>query len=283
MSPISFHDFEQQGWQRAAERYAGVFGPLTSQSIDALLTAVRAGPDVRLLDVACGPGFAAAAAARRGSTVVGVDFAPEMIALARNLNPGVEFIEGDAQNLNLPSDAFDAVIINYGMLHFDNPERAAAESWRVLTAGGRFAFTVWDSPDKAVAFDIVLTAIQKHGTLDVGLPEGPPFFRFSDSEECRAVLSAAGFVDIETQRVPQIWRLESADALFTTMRDAAVRTGAILRMQTPQATAAIRNEIKGRAERFRRNDVIELPMPAVLTSAVKPGLSARHFHERRSK
>jgi len=83
-------------------------------------------------------------------------------------------------------------------------------------------------------------------------------------------LAAAGFVNVQTLHVPQIWRIESAEDLLTTFRDAAVRTAALLNLQTPAALKKIREEIIARAEEYRRGDSINLPMPAVLTSALRP-------------
>src|SRR6266576_7049579 len=99
------------------------------------------------------------------------------------------------------------------MLHLARPEQALAEAYRLLRPGGRVAFTVWDTPDKAIGFGIVLSAIQKYGDLNVAIPPGPPFFRFSDPEESKRMLSVAGFTDNEVASVPQTWRLSSADAL----------------------------------------------------------------------
>jgi SAM-dependent methyltransferase len=265
----AFRDFEHQGWQKAAARYGPGFGVVTVQAIGPLLDAVGAGPGVYMLDVACGPGYAAAAAAGRGCSVVGVDFSSEMVALAAANHPRIEFREGDAERLDFAPQVFDAVVMNYGMLHLGNPERAIAESYRVLRRGGRFAFTVWDTPNLAVGFGIVLNAIQTHGNLDVPLPPGPPFFRFSDPAESAAALQTAGFTDIRILQVPQVWRLETADALFTTMRTAAVRTAALLNMQTEEALQAIRSEIVRGAEKYRNGSLIQLPMPAVLASGAK--------------
>jgi hypothetical protein len=140
----------------------------------------------------------------------------------------------------------------------------------VLRSGGRIGFTVWARPDTAVAFGIVLGAVERHGRLDVPLPPGPPFFRFSEPAEARRVLLELGFQAPETRIVPQVWRLPSGDALFDIMRDGTVRTAGLLRAQTAEALEAIRAEIREAVARYRRDGAIELPMPAVLSSAVRP-------------
>jgi SAM-dependent methyltransferase len=269
----AFRNFEHEGWQKAAGQYDLGFGAVTSQAVDPLLNAVAARSGVRLLDVACGPGYVGAAAARLGCSVVGIDFSSEMITLAKEMTrpatENLEFREGDAESLTFPDGSFDAVVMNYGMLHLAHPDNAIAEAFRVLRPGGRYAFTVWDAPPKTAGFEIVLDAVQSHGNMNVPLPEGPPFFRFSDPFESARSLKAAGFENIRTIVVPQVWKLKAGVDLFQTMRRAAVRTAALLNMQSPEALAKIETEISGRAEQYRTQGGIELPMPAVLTSAVK--------------
>src|SRR5262245_56174028 len=154
--PQAVYDVEFEGWQKASARYDQGFGSVTAQSIEPLLDCVNAAPGTHLLDVACGPGYVAAAAAMRGSTAVGIDFSSAMVAIARARNPGIEFREGDAERLDCPDATFDAVAMNYGMLHLSKPEQAIAEAYRVLRTGGRYGFTVWDRPERAVGFAIVL-------------------------------------------------------------------------------------------------------------------------------
>src|SRR5215467_10334399 len=112
-----FRDFEHRGWERAAAHYGKGFGELTQQSVEPLLDAVQADRGARLLDVACGPGYVAAAAAARGSSVLGIDFSAEMVEEARGRYPGLEFQEGDAEQLLFSHESFDAVTLNFGMLH----------------------------------------------------------------------------------------------------------------------------------------------------------------------
>lgn len=268
MTDSGFRDFEHRGWESVASEYDRRFASLTSQSIPALLQAVNAGPGVRLLDIACGPGYVAAAARKAGCEVTGVDFSSRMVDLARAAQPQIEFREGDAEDLPFPNASFDAVVMNFGMLHLGRPDLAIREAARVLRPGGHYAFTVWDIPERTVGFHIVLDSIQRHGRSDIPLPEGPPFFRFSDPEECRRSLSAAGFRSVQVQTIPQTWRLRTGSELFETFRKAAVRTAALLNGQSPEALERIRAEIVSRAEAFRGSGgEIELSMPAVLTSA----------------
>ena len=269
-SANAFHEFEQAGWERASSEYDRRFGELTMQAVAPLLDAVGAAPGTRLLDVASGPGYVAAAAARRGASVVGVDFSELMVDLASKKHPDLEFLPGDAENLDFPDDSFDAVVMNFGMLHLARPESAIVEAHRVLRPGGRYAFTVWDSPERAVGFAVVLESIQKHGNVNVDLPEGPPFFRFSHAEESRRALLTAGFVNVRSLQVPLMWLLASGDELLTTFRTAAVRTAALLNAQSPEALKKIRDEIIQRVEEFRKGERLEIPMPAILASAVCP-------------
>jgi SAM-dependent methyltransferase len=267
---MDFHSFEQSGWERAAGRYGDAFGGLTSQTITRLLAAANVSRRTRVLDVASGPGYVAAAAAALGATAVGVDFSSEMVQLASRRYPGIRFHEGDAEALAFPDASFDAVTINFGVLHLARPDTALAEARRVLVPGGRCALTVWARPEVSVGFGIVLRAIETHGRMDVPLPEGPPFFRFSDPEEARRSMRAAGFSEPRVEQIPLLWRLESVDALYDAFVEGAVRTAALLRAQTPGATVAIRRAIAEGLGPHRRGDAFELPMAAVLSSASVP-------------
>ncbi len=268
----AFKDFEHAGWESVAAEYDLSFGALTTQAVEPLLDSVGARPGMRLLDVASGPGYVAGAAAGRGAVVTGVDFSAPMVGAAAKRHPAVEFRRGDAEELPFDGDGFDAVTINFGLLHLARPDRALEEARRVLRPGGRIGFTVWARPVEAAAFGITLGAILTHGDMNAPLPEGPPFFRFSDWEECRRSLRRAGFVDPEVKKIPQTWRLAAADALFQAMRTATVRTAGLLARQTPEALRSIRAMMANAARLYEKNGAIELPMPAVLASAVKPNV-----------
>lgn len=101
----------------------------------------------RVLDVGCGSGLDARVAARMvgaGGRVVGLDFSPEMLRVARGAEAApaggnLEFREGDVERLPFEDGAFDVVLSN-GVVNLV-PDKGAAfrEIRRVLRAGGLFA------------------------------------------------------------------------------------------------------------------------------------------------
>ena len=129
---------------------AGDFGRLAryeSTSGEDLVRRLGLGPGDRVLDVACGTGNVALAAARAGATVTGLDFAPNLLAQARARAAAeglaIRFDEGDAEDLPYADGAFDVVASAFGVMFAPRPERAAAELLRVCRPGGRIALLNW--------------------------------------------------------------------------------------------------------------------------------------------
>jgi ubiquinone/menaquinone biosynthesis C-methylase UbiE len=264
-----FRAFEHAGWELIPTGYHQAFGSLTSQAITPLLDAARVTGGMTFLDIASGPGYVAAAAAERGATALGVDFSAAMVAHARQLHPDIEFREGDAEQLPLDNELFDAAAMNFGILHLGQPEKALLEAYRVLRSGSRFAFSVWASPDEAIGFGIVLRAVELHGKPRVDLPNGPPFFRYSDAEECKRALIAAGFESPTVTKVSQLWRLPAGDGLFNAMKDSTVRTAGLLRAQKPGELNKIREAMRAELGKYTKKDLVELPMPALIAAGIK--------------
>ena len=129
---------------------AGDFGQLAryeSASGADLVRRLGLGPGDRVLDVACGTGNVALAAARAGATVNGLDFAPNLLTQARAQATAAgltaRFDEGDAEALPYADGAFDVVASAFGVMFAPRPERAAAELLRVCRSGGRIALLSW--------------------------------------------------------------------------------------------------------------------------------------------
>ena len=266
----NFRKFEHAGWENIPHNYHEAFGQLTAQAIEPLLDACRVKRGMKFLDIASGPGYVAAAAVKRGAVVLGVDFSAAMVGHAQRLHPGVDFREGDAERLPLGNGLFDAAAMNFGILHLGQPEKALLEAHRVLRGGGRFAFSVWAPPTETIGFGIVLRAVELHGEPRVALPEGPPFFRYSDPEECSRGLIVAGFESPAVIKVSQVWRLPAGEGLFNAMKDSTVRTAGLLRAQKPTVLDKIREAMRSELAKYTRGDWVELPMPALIASGLKP-------------
>jgi SAM-dependent methyltransferase len=109
---------------------------------------IRTGSEV--LDVACGHGNTALAAARRGAVATGLDYVPALLERARERAAAerlqVEWREGDAENLPFEDGRFDTVLSTFGVMFAPDQRRAAGELLRVCRPGGKVALACW-TPD----------------------------------------------------------------------------------------------------------------------------------------
>lgn len=264
----AYRKFEQKGWSEVASGYSSYHAAITAQAADALLDAVSGGPGMDILDVACGPGAIAAAAAARGAKAIGVDFAESMIAEAKRRYPDIEFKADDAESLSFDDGTFDAVVCNFAMLHIAEPDKAIAEAFRVLRPGGRYAFTTWQTPDKVQYLGVVTGAVMAHGNLDVDVPAAPPPFRFSDPEEAKRTLTSCGFAAVTTGEVT-CYAKNTVDELIESLYSGTVRSKAIAEAQTPEAREKIHAAIAENAKPFTKDGIVTLAMPAIVASGSK--------------
>ena len=264
-----FAAFEREGWTRVADGYTESFGRCTSLAIEPLLDAARVISGIRVLDVACGPGYGAAAALLRGAKAAGLDFSGPMVVRAKALHPGAEFREGDAAELPWPDASFDAVISNFGVQHFPDCDRALAEMLRVLRPGGRLAFTVWDEPERSEVQRLINAAIAAEGEGASATPVAPPAYRFADAGEVRRTLVQVGFTAVETRPLDLLLQARSGSEILENFRRGTVRLGAQLKVQTPERLERIRVAFERALDQWRTRDGVAVPMRAVLSSATK--------------
>ncbi len=147
------HEVDYEAIKQVQQRIwsAGDFAIVATTSVivgEELCEAVDVLPGERVLDVACGSGNAALAAARRAwGNTVGVDYVPELLdhgrARAKVERLEAEFVEGDAERLPFAAASFDVVLSTFGVMFAPDQERAAAELLRVCRPGGRIGLACW--------------------------------------------------------------------------------------------------------------------------------------------
>lgn len=261
---------EREGWERNAPFYDDRAGRMTRVAVARLLEASGARAGMRLLDVCCGPGYGAGEAAAQGLDAVGLDLAPAMVAEAQRRYPQAEFRDGDAEALPFEDASFDIVACTFGLLHLPEPDKAIAEAFRVLAPGGRYAFTVWCTPDRAELLGLALQAVAAHADTSVALPAAPPMFQFADESFARAALERAGFRDVAKDEIPIRYQGNAAEELLDWFQKSTVRATALVRLQTPEVRTRIENAIVSGALRYLVSGRIEIPCPAILYVARKP-------------
>jgi ubiquinone/menaquinone biosynthesis C-methylase UbiE len=268
----AFTAFEAAGWERQAPTYDDVMGRVTSRLVGPLLEAAGVQQGSRVLDVATGPGYAAAAAADLGASVVGVDMAPAMVELARRLHPTVEFRVAQAEALPFEDDSFDAVISNFVAPHLSRPELAVAELVRVLRGGGRLALTTWDAADRMRFLGVFLDSFAEAGaTPPPDIPAGPAFFQFADDEKFAKLLTGSGLNGVEITTVAFDHQIQSAEELWQGMLGGMVRTSATFLGQPEQTREKVRAAFDRLVLDYRRGEWFEVPVSVKLASGVKPG------------
>lgn len=175
-------------------------------------------PDERVVDVACGSGNGALAAARRAwAKTVGADFVPALLergrerAAAERLD--VEFVEADAQDLPFSEGEFDVTMSIFGAMFGPDQQKTADELLRVTKPGGRIGMANW-CPDGGLQ-DFFATIVKHTG----GPPPGftPPVLW--GSEDHVRGLFGDGVSDLRTERLKSRQAFRSADHYLEFFRD----------------------------------------------------------------
>ncbi len=130
-----------RGWGARAVEWAYLFEPYARPANELLFDRLAVGDGVRLLDVACGSGFAAELASRRKAQVTGLDAAEALVAIARARTPSGDFRVGDMFDLPFADSSFDVATSFNGI--WKGCEAALTEVRRVLVPDGRLGITFW--------------------------------------------------------------------------------------------------------------------------------------------
>ena len=176
-----------------------------SEAGEAVVERAGVEPGMDVLDVACGTGNATIPAAKAGARVTGLDFAPALLAIARERAADamveIDFMEGDAQELPFEDAGFDRIVSTFGHMFAPDHERTAREMKRVLRPGGAIAVACW-SPEGSIGRMVKVTA-----ELVPPPPGGTPPLLWGTEDHVRELLG-----DAEFERPEIEWTDESVES-----------------------------------------------------------------------
>ncbi|AYC33896.1 methyltransferase domain-containing protein [Pseudomonas cavernae] len=255
-----------------AEVYEEFFVPALFQQWGRRVAAEAGiGTGERVLDVACGTGVLACAAAESvgpGGAVVGLDPNEEMLAVARSKSARVEWRVGRAESLPFPDESFDAVVSQFGLMFFEDRSAALREMLRVLRPGGRLAVAVCDALEHSPGYAALAELLQRlFGERVAGAFRAP--FLLGDAQLLLALCSAAGIAEAQVMRHEGTVRFASIEALISTERACVWTLGGLL----DEAQFERLQQEAGQALRaFAPADGrVAFAMPVLIVTATKPG------------
>jgi ubiquinone/menaquinone biosynthesis C-methylase UbiE len=226
---------------------------------EAIFPSMPVRPGDRVLDVGCGFGDTAIKLAEMvgpEGEVVGIDCCDAFLDYARKDVEArgvsnVRLVRGDAE-IALPESQFDFVFSRFGTMFFANPVAGLRNMRKALRPGGRMVHIVWrdraDNPWLSMAKDVVLRFLPPPGESAQTCGPGP--FSMSDEETVRAMMTAAGYQDIEFRRVdaPVVIGNDVADAIAFQLAigpagEVFREAGAAAQEQRPEIEAALAEAI----------------------------------------
>jgi ubiquinone/menaquinone biosynthesis C-methylase UbiE len=208
----------QASFPQMYERW--LVGPLFRPWAEMTLDELELSPGDRILDIACGTGIVARVAGERlgrDALIAGIDISPEMLAVAREVAPGIDWREGDAVSLPLrDGEAFDVVVCQQGLQFMPDKAAAVREMRRALAPGGRLAVATWRPDDEAPLFRALRGVAERR----LG-PIADRRHGFGEPAPLEALLRDAGLGDVRVRTIRRTIRFDDA-APFVRMNTMAL-------------------------------------------------------------
>jgi ubiquinone/menaquinone biosynthesis C-methylase UbiE len=280
-TPAQIIDTQREDWNRVAPAWEKWDRRLEENMAfinHRLVADTRLRSGLRVLDLGSGTGCPALLAAQAVGTVgsvIGLDLADRMLAVARRKASAlglsnVTFQTGDVSTLPFEPASFDAVTSRFCLMFLPDIPKTVAEIARVLKPAGYFAAAVWSEPERNPFITLPMKVLGSYLPLPPPDPEQPGIFRLARKGDLADMATQAGLIGLEDEEVTGESFYDSADEYFDSLTDmAAPLQPLFLKLSAPDRTKAA-EQIKQEVERYRRGRIIAIPMAIRIVAARKP-------------
>ena len=235
---------------------------------EALLTALGAGRDDTVLELAGGTGEIAERLAPQVGRMISTDLSPAMVEAARRRGlAGVEHRVMDMQAIDLPDGSVDAVVCRFGYMLVPDPLRALRETRRVLRAGGRLALATWAVAKRNPWATIFGPVLLERELMEPPQPGEPGQFALGEPERIEELAREAGFADVAVEDVAVEYRFAGWEDYRRLVTGLAASMRQTLEALDDETIAEVNAAAKGRFERFRSDGEYVLPGVALVARA----------------
>ena len=187
-------------WLASLDRFEGMIAPIGA----ALLARAAYSKGERVLDLGCGGGattLAIAGAVGPDGAALGLDVAPMLVERAQQraaaAGSHARFVCADAATATLDEPPFDRLFSRFGSMFFEAPAPAFSNLRSLLKLGALIDLAVWANPRDNAWMMEVISVVRGHIEIPTAIPRTPGPFAFEDLDYLEAVLTGAGFGDMD--------------------------------------------------------------------------------------
>lgn len=273
--PAQYKDGQRREWDSVSEGWRKWWARIEEgfqNGSDRMVELAEIQPGHRVLDVATGIGEPAVTAARRvGPTgkVIGIDQAPNMLAIGRERVTSlglenVEFQEMDAERIDFPESSFDAVLCRMGLMFLPDVSAALKRIRSVLTPGGRFVAVIPDLPPKVPMISVAMGVVQQTLQLPPPPPGVPNFFSLSAPGVMQQTFVDCGFSDVRSEPLTLDLEYASGEEYAEFLKDVVAAVTMLLAGQSAERQTEIWQAIADAARQYAIADgTIHMPNETV--------------------
>ena len=259
---------QRYGWDAAAPFYDEAWRSRLAPAQETLIAVCQLTPGLKVVELAAGSGlvtFPVAEAVGADGTVLATDISGEMCAKGQASATGlglhqVTFERMNSEALACEDRSFDRAICSLGLMYMPNPVAALGEMKRVLRPGGRVAVLIWGERQKCGWADI-FPIVDARVKTEVC----PLFFSLGAPGALASQLEAAGFSDVEQQRIDMTQHFEDAADLLAAKIDSGAVALAAKRFDE-ETRRGVNEDFLASMSKYRNGQGYEIPVEFVIAS-----------------